>query len=317
MLAALVCALLAGCGLEAGKALPDEVGPGSIRPVPALRDVPITVGSKDFTDNVNISYLIIYALRAAGMNVRDLTNIQGSNSARTALETGEIDLYPEYTGTAWINYAGRTQPIVDADQMFRAVAAEDAAKGIDWVAMAPANNTYAIAMGQAAAQKYGLRTLSDLARFARADPQRSTVCLATEFVSRGDGWPGMLARYGFTVPPANINVMGVGAIYQSTASGQPCEFGEVFTTDGRIQALQLTVLEDDQNFFQKYNVAVAIRSSVLRQYPQIADVLIPVMDKITNEVMIELNAQADVEGKDWSQVAKEWLRNNGFITVPD
>lgn len=313
-LAALACALLAGCGLSSGAAVPGRVGPGSITPVPALEGVPITVGSKDFSDNINIGYLIIYSLQAAGMKVEDLTNIQGSNSARTALKTGQLDVYPEYTGTSWINYNGHTKPIVDADEMFRAVAAEDARQGISWVDRAPANNTYAIAMGPDAQRKYGFKTLSDLARFAKANPAKVTACLETEFASRTDGWPGMTAAYGFTVPPSNIHVMGTGAVYPSTAAGQPCEFGEVFTTDGRIQALHLTVLDDDLGFFPKYNVSVSIRSELLNRYPQIATVLKPVMDKITNDVMIQLNAETDVQGRDWSEVARDWLRRNGFIT---
>jgi osmoprotectant transport system substrate-binding protein len=313
-LAALVCAVLAGCGLTSGAVVPGRVGPGSITPVPALEGVPITVGSKDFSDNINIAYLMIYALQAAGMKVQDLTNIQGSNSARTALKTGQIDLYPEYTGTAWINYNGHTQPIVDAEEMFRAVAAEDARQGISWVDMAPANNTYAMAMGPGVTKKSGLKTLSDLAKFAKASPEQATVCLETEFASRTDGWPGMIAKYGFTVPPSNVHVMGTGAVYPSTASGQPCAFGEVFTTDGRIQALHLTALDDDLHFFPKYNVSVSIRSAVLERYPQIAGVLKPVMDKITNDVMIELNAETDVQGRDWSEVAKDWLQRNGFVT---
>jgi osmoprotectant transport system substrate-binding protein len=314
LLALLVCLVLAGCGLSSGAAVPGRVGPGSITPVPALEGVPITVGSKDFSDNINIGYLIIYSLQAAGMKVEDLTNIQGPNSARTALKTGQLDVYPEYTGTSWINYNGHTKPIVDADEMFRAVAAEDARQGISWVDRAPANNTYAIAMGPDAQRKYGFKTLSDLAKFAKANPGKATACLETEFASRTDGWPGMTAAYGFTVPPSNIHVMGTGAVYPSTAAGQPCEFGEVFTTDGRIQALHLTVLDDDLGFFPKYNVSVSIRSELLNRYPQIATVLKPVMDKITNDVMIQLNAETDVQGRDWSEVARDWLRRNGFIT---
>ena len=314
LLAVLVCVLLTSCGLTSGAAVPGQVGPGSITRVPELVGVPITVGSKDFSDNINIGYLMIYALQAAGMKVQDLTNIQGSNSARTALKTGQIDLYPEYTGTSWINYNGHTKPIVDADEMFRAVAAEDARQGISWVDRAPANNTYAMAMGPAAQGKYGFKTLSDLAKFAKANPSQVTTCLETEFASRTDGWPGMTAAYGFTVPPSGVHTMGTGAVYPSTASGQPCEFGEVFTTDGRIQALHLTVLDDDLGFFPKYNVSVSIRSELLDRYPQIATVLKPVMDKITNDVMIQLNAETDVQGRDWSEVARQWLRQNGFVS---
>ncbi|WP_028934602.1 glycine betaine ABC transporter substrate-binding protein [Pseudonocardia spinosispora] len=312
--AALLGPLIAGCGLSSGNSVPTEVGPGSIRPVPELTDVPITVGSKDFSDSINVGYLFIYALQAAGMKVHDLTNIQGSNSARTALQTGQIDLYPEYTGTSWINYNRHTEPLSDSGEMFRAVAGADVAHGIAWVDMARASNTYAIAMGPSAAARYGLRALSDLAAFTKANPQQATVCSETEFSSRSDGLPGMAARYGMRFPPANLHVMGTGTIYQSTASGNPCQFGVVFATDGRIEALHLTLLADDQHFFPQYKAAVSIRSDVLARYPQIADVLKPVMDRLTNEVMVDLNAESDVHGTDWSRVARNWLIREGFVT---
>lgn len=313
-LAALLCAVLAGCGLTAGAAVPGAVAPGTIQPVAALRGVPITVGSKDFSDNINIAYIMIYALQAAGMNVRDLTNIQGSNSARTALETGQIDLYPEYTGTSWIDYNGNTSPIVDSQQMFDAVNQADQKQGITWVDMAPANNTYAMAVGPAVEKEYGFHTLSDMTAFAKQHPQQTTVCLETEFASRTDGWPGMIKKYGFTVPEANIHILATGPVYPATAAAQPCKFGEVFTTDGRIKALNLTALADDEHFFPKYNVAVSIRTEILDKYPQIGQILKPVMDKLTNAVMIQLNAEADVQGEDWSLIARQWLAQNGFVT---
>ncbi|MGH3436542.1 MAG: glycine betaine ABC transporter substrate-binding protein [Sciscionella sp.] len=312
--ALLLCGVLAACGLNAGSAVPGKVGPGSIHPVPALQGVPITVGSKDFSDNINIAYIMIYALQAAGMDVKDLTNIQGSNSARTALETGQIDVYPEYTGTSWINYNGNTKPIVNPRQMFNAVNREDQKQGITWVDMAPANNTYAMAVGPSVEKKYGFKTLSDMAKYAKAHPKDTTVCLETEFASRADGWPGMIKKYGFSVPKSNITILGTGAVYPATAANQPCKFGEVFTTDGRIKALNLTVLADDQKFFPKYNVSVSIRTEVLKAHPQIATVLKPVMDKLTNKVMIQLNSDADVSGQDWSLIARNWLAKNGFVT---
>ena len=312
--ALLTCAVLAGCGLSAGSTVPGKAGPASIQPVPELKGVPITVGSKDFSDNINIAYLMIYSLQAAGMDVKDLTNIQGSNSARTALKTGQIDLYPEYTGTAWLNYDQHTKPIVDAQQMLAAVSAEDAPQGITWVDMAPANNTYAIAVGPGTEQKYGFRTVSDLAAFAHANPAAATVCVGTEFASRTDGWPGLSQHYGIALQPGNLKLMSDATVYPSMASAQPCLFGEVDTTDGRLTALHLTVLDDDQKFFPKYNVAACIGSDLLRRYPRIADVLKPVMDKVTNDEMIKLNSEADVTGRDWSAIALDWLVRNGFVT---
>ena len=96
--------------------------------------------------------------------------------------------------------------------------------------------------------------------------------------------------------------------------GQPCLFGVVDTTDRRLTALHLTVLDDDQKFFPQYNVSACIGSDLLRRHPQIADVLRPVMARVTNDEMIKLNSEADVTGRDWSAIAMDWLVRNGFVT---
>ncbi len=105
--------LVAGCGLESGGAVPLQVGPGSIRPVPELDGVRIIVGSKDFTEQNILGYLIEFAMTAAGAEVRDLTNIQGSNSLRDAQLHGQIDVAYDYTGTGWVNYLGKEKPVPD------------------------------------------------------------------------------------------------------------------------------------------------------------------------------------------------------------
>ncbi|HTI27437.1 MAG TPA: glycine betaine ABC transporter substrate-binding protein, partial [Kutzneria sp.] len=116
MALALVGTLLTGCGLSSGSTVPVAVGPGSIKPV--LSGVRLAVGSKDFTENIVLGYLAELALSAAGAQVSDLTNIQGSNSARNALLAGQVDLTWEYTGTAWISYLGHSDVIVDPKQQF-------------------------------------------------------------------------------------------------------------------------------------------------------------------------------------------------------
>jgi osmoprotectant transport system substrate-binding protein len=198
--------------------------------------------------------------------------------------------------------------------MLRAVAAEDAPQGISWVDMAPANNTYALAVGPGTEQRYGFKSLSDLAAFARSNPAEATVCMGTEFASRTDGWQGVSKHYGINLPAANLKLMSDATVFPAMAAGNPCLFGVLSTTDGRISALKLTVLADDQKFFPKYNVSACISSDLLRRYPRIADVLKPVMDKVTDDEMIKLNSEADVTGRDWSAIALDWLVRNGFVT---
>ena len=117
---------------------------------------------------------------------------------------------------------------------------------------------------------------------------------------------------GKDFPDGNVKVLDTGAIYSATDNGT-CTFGEVFTTDGRIKALDLTVLEDDKAFFPKYNVAPVVTEAVMEAFPAVADLFAPVTAALTDDVLIELNAQVDVDGKDPADVAIAWLRSEGFI----
>ncbi|MGB2948082.1 glycine betaine ABC transporter substrate-binding protein [Rhodococcus sp. BGS-1C] len=308
--------ILAGCGLESGGAVPLEVGPGSIQPVPELENVKMTVGSKDFSEQIILGYIIEFAMVAAGADVRDLTNIQGSNSTRDAQLDGQIDLTYEYTGTGWINYLGNEIPLPDSQQQYEAVRDADlAANDMVWAVPAPMNNTYALAMSQETAQQTGVRTLSDYAELVRTDPAAASTCVETEFNVRQDGFPGLAAKYEFDPNAVPREILQTGIIYQATADGNPCKFGEVFTTDGRIIALDLVLLEDDRSFFPKYNPALIMRKDFADAHPQVTEVMAPISAMLTDEVMTELNRQVDVEGNEPAEVARDWMVSEGFVTM--
>lgn len=321
VLAATTALALTSCGLESGGSVPLDVAPGSIRPVPELEGVELTVGSKDFTESIVLGYIAEFALLAAGADVRDLTNIQGSNSARFALESDQIDLYWEYTGTAWINFQGNTEPVAGSEAQYEAVKSADAENGITWTALSTIDNVYALATNQENAQASGMTTsgmttLSDYAELLRTDPGAAATCLETEFASRSDGFSGMAEAYGFDPAAAPTQILATGAIYQATADASPCVFGEVFATDGRVLGLDLVVLTDDQEFFPRYNAAVTLRSELAEQYPQISEVLTPIAAKLDTETITRLNAQADVDGREQADVARQWLVDEGFVTLP-
>lgn len=310
-----IAAVTSACGLASGASVPSKVGPGSITPVPALQGLTITVGSKDFTENVVLGYLAEYALVAAGADVRDLTGIQGSTSARNALTSNQIDLYWDYTGTGWITYLGNTDPIVDRQQQFDAVAKADLEKNnVVWTDMAPLDNTYAFAMNREVAQQTGVKTISDIARLAKDKPSDATFCVEAEFANRNDGMPGVEKKYGFDVPKGNVQQLDTGAIYQATKDAKACKFGEVFTTDGRIKGLDLQIVQDDRKFFPRYNGTVTMLKSFSDAHPQVAEVLKPVSDRLTSETMTSLNAEVDVDGKDPAEVAKNWMVQQGFVS---
>ncbi|MGV0606548.1 glycine betaine ABC transporter substrate-binding protein [Mycolicibacterium sp. XJ1904] len=315
--AALACLLLAGCGLGAGSTVPLKVGPGSIQPVAALEGVQITVGSKEYTEQVILGYILEFTLTAAGADVRDLTGIVGSRSTREAQLSGQVDVAYEFTGNAWINYLGHEKPIPDSRRQFEAVRDEDLARNdMVWLPPAPMDDTYALAASRAVVERTGVRTLSQYAELVKRDPAAARTCVDTEFRARQDGFPGMAAAYGFDPARAQTPVLQVGIIYQATADGTQCDFGEVFTTDGRISALDLVVLVDDKQFFAHYNPSVTMKRAFYEAHPQIAEVTAPVTAALTNEAIMEMNKQVDVEGRDPSQVARDWMVAEGFVTVP-
>ncbi|MFF9482586.1 glycine betaine ABC transporter substrate-binding protein [Streptomyces sp. NPDC014733] len=310
---AAVAVLLAGCGLVSGSPMTDNVRPGTLGRGQPLKGAQLTVTSKEFTENIILGQIMGLVFEAAGATVIDKTNIQGSIGAREAVRSGTADGMYEYTGTGWITYLGHEKPITDPHRQWVAVRDADRANRLVWLPPARLNNTYAFTLNRANARKYGVRTLSDMAALLKKDPSAVTLCVDSEFAARNDGLPGMAARYGMKLPPGNIHKMTSGVVYTQTAQGTACTFGEVYTTDGRIKAMNLTVLADDKHFFPNYNAAPSMYAPTMKKYPEIAALLNPVTAALDNTVARKLNGQVDVEGKDPHEVAKEWLLSKGFI----
>ncbi|MFF5957673.1 glycine betaine ABC transporter substrate-binding protein [Streptomyces luteogriseus] len=302
----------AGCGLTSGSPLTDDVEPGSIGRGEPLKGAHLTVTSKSFTEQLILGSIMGIAFEAAGADVIDRTGIQGSIGSREAVRNGDADAGYEYTGTAWITYLGHSKPITDPQEQWEAVKKEDTGNGLVWLPPSKLDNTYALAMNQENAKKYGTKTMSDVAKLAKSDPGAVKLCVEVEFANRADGLPGMQKAYGMNVPARNITQMDTGIIYTQTAKGN-CTFGEVFTTDGRIKSMNLVVMDDDKKFFPNYNVAPMINAKSLKEWPAIAQVLNPVTAKLNNSVAQTLNAKVDVDGEDPHQVALDWLVEEGFV----
>jgi osmoprotectant transport system substrate-binding protein len=313
MAAGLVASLLAGCGLTSGSPMVDDVKPGSVGRGEPLKGADITVTSKEFTEQLILGAMMGIAFKAAGAEVLDRTGIQGSIGAREAIKNGDADGMYEYTGTAWITYLGNSHPIPDPQKQWQAVHDADLKNGITWLPPSALNNTYALAMNEANFKKYGTKTLSDVAALSKKNPKAVTLCVESEFANRADGLPGMEKAYGMKIPTANITQMDTGIIYTQAAKGT-CTFGEVFTTDGRIRAMNLKVMADDKHFFPNYNAAPEMNTKSLEKYPAMAEVIEPITKKLNNTVAQELNAKVDVDGQDPHDVAKDWLVKEGFVT---
>lgn len=311
-LAVLLCA--AGCGLRPASSFVPPIEPGSIRPIPDLEGKRVRVTSKEFTEQLVLGKIAVVALTAAGADVVDQTNVQGSVNARASLIRGDADLMWEYTGTGWITYLGQQKPVEGAQAQYEAVRDLDLREnGIVWLPPAPLNNSYALGVTKASAEKWGLSKISDITKVPL--PQR-TFCVDHETFGRDDGFLGMLRGYGLQygkdVPRANVRRLSVGVLYRSVATGQ-CTFGMVTTTDGRVKALSLVLLEDDRHFFPQYNAAVTMRRQLFDAHPEIAKIFAPISAKLTDDVMRDLNAQVDVDGDMPVLVARDWLRSQGFV----
>ncbi len=291
-----------------------DLSGGSIEPIDALSGAELKVGSKDFDEQLLLGQITIVALEAAGAAPVDNTNIQGSANTRRALETGEIDLYWDYTGTGWITYLKHTDPIPDSQEQYDAVKKEDLEENkIVWMTPAPANNTYALAAKQETVDKYDVHSLSDYAALASDDPAAATICVESEFKGRNDGFPGVEETYGFDLPDEHEKLMDTAVVYTELDKGDACNFGEVFETDGRVAAMNFVLLEDDKQFFPIYNPALSVVESVADDYPELEELFQPIADKLTTATLAKLNKEVSVDGKKPVDVATQWLRDEGFI----
>lgn len=275
-----------------------------------------TVGSKEFTEQKILGQIAILVLEDAGAKVKDETGITGTTNVRKALESGEIDMYWEYTGTGWTELLGNStaDAATDPQELFDAVAKQDLEKNkIAWLAKTSANDTYALATSKDTSDATGVKSLSDYAKLVKSDPGGASMCAAAEFLDRQDGWPGLEKAYGFSLPRSEIKEVDLGIVFTAVPKGDPCKFGEVFETDGRIPGNDLVVLKDDKNYFVGYEVAMTMEDKTLKDSPALEKVLDPAAKKLTTEELQKLNAQVDVEGLPADAVAEKWLKDNELI----
>ncbi|MEW2290251.1 glycine betaine ABC transporter substrate-binding protein [Streptomyces sp. NPDC047841] len=299
-------ALTSGCALGSSGA---DVGSGPARSGP-LKGVTVNVASKNFTEQLLLCEITAQRLESQGASVKRTCGMSGTNAVRAALTSGDVDMYWEYTGTGWLALQQRGN-LTDPQALYKKVSALDKSEhDVVWLPPAAANNTYAVAVKTSAAKKLGVATLSDYATLASKDPGHAGFCGASEFFGRDDGWPGLQKAYGFNLPKSDAAELAEGPIYNAVAKGDPCNFGEVFATDGRISALGLTVLKDDKKFFPPYNLSLNVRGTVLKKYPNIQTVMDPVSKLLVTAQLQKLNAEIDVDGKRPEEVASQWLSAN-------
>ena len=263
----------------------------------------IRVGSKDFTEGLIVSEIYALALEDAGYTVKRNMNIAGS-LVHTALVDDEIDLYPEYTGTALLSVL-KEEMNSDADTVYRTVKEAYAQQfAVTWLDSTAINNTNGLVIRKQTADEYGIKTISDLQK--NADKIR--VCSQGEFEYREDGIPGLSRVYG-DFGFASVKVYDSGLKYQILENDE-ADVCPGYSTDAwLVNKDKFLYLEDDKHFWPPYYLAPIIRNDVLDENPEIAEVLNRVSGKLDTETIIRLNAQVDIDKREYEEVAKEFYES--------
>jgi osmoprotectant transport system substrate-binding protein len=284
------------------------------------QDAPVRIGSKDFTEQLILGEMYALLLENAGIPVERRLNLGGTQVAHEALAAGEIDLYPEYSGT------GLTVILeIPIESVMTATPAAGEATSIDqqvydivsagyleqfdlvWLDESAFNNTQALAMKRSLAEERSISTISELVEVAG----ELTLVAPVDFVDRPDGLQGLEDFYSIAF--GNVLSVAPGLRYQALENDE-AQVVLAFGTDGQVSGLDLTLLEDDQGLWPPYHVAPVVRNETLTAYPAIPDALNPVAPLLTDQVMSSLNWQ--VEGPDAlepEEAARAFLEEQGLI----
>jgi glycine betaine/choline ABC-type transport system substrate-binding protein len=230
----------------------------------------------------------------------------GTSNIHPAMISGEVDIYPEYTGTGWL-FVLKEDLINDPEALYQAVKSDYQSKyNISWSGLYGFNDTYAIAIKKDVAEMYDIKTYSDLAK--NSDMLRFGA--EYDFYEREDGYPGLVDIYGFDF---NEKIeLDIGLKYQAISSDQ-VDVINVFSTDAKLKEYELLVLEDDKNFFPSYFAATLIRNETLEMYPELNDVLEMLTGMISNDEMTEMNYMVEIEKMDPKDVATDFLNEKELL----
>lgn len=269
----------------------------------------IRIGARVFTEQTLLAEITSQYLNSKGYNAQ-VTGGLGSSLARSAQESGQLDMVWEYTGVSLVAYNHITDKL-DSQQSYDRVKEVDAKQGLVWLHPSKFSNTYALALPQKVAEAFpGINSISDLNKAMREpDNKNALVALDTEFANRSDGLLGMVKLYDMDLTRRNIRQMDAGLVYTALKNGQVFA-GLVYTTDGRLSAFNLKLLEDDKHYFPDYTAAPVVRQAYLDQHPDLAGLLKPLADLFDDETMRQLNARVDVNHESPSKVAADFLRQH-------
>nr|WP_084676219.1 glycine betaine ABC transporter substrate-binding protein [Carnobacterium pleistocenium] len=261
----------------------------------------IKIGSKDFTESLVVSEIYALALEDQDLEVERIPNI-ASSVIPQSIENGEVDLYPEYTGTSLLTIFElplQTDPDAVAETIRESYEEDGILTTLDY---AEANDSAGIAIKTSVSEEYGIKTISDLQE--NADQIR--FASQGEFDQREDGLPGLAQVYGefdFLSTTVYDNSLKYQVLNSDEADATPA-----YTTEGQLSNTEeFTILEDDKNFWPPYNLVPVVRQDILETYPEIETIINGINENLDTETVIELNAKVDIDGEDYQQVAQDYF----------
>ncbi|HSN93144.1 MAG TPA: glycine betaine ABC transporter substrate-binding protein [Anaeromyxobacteraceae bacterium] len=260
----------------------------------ARPEPPVTVGSKSFTESVLLGEMAAQLLADAGIPARHERALGGTRILWEALVRGEIDVYPDYTGTLAREILGAREPLDEAG-----LRAALAPLGVGLTRPLGFENTYAVGVRREVAERLGLSRISDLSRHPEL-----RVGLTNEFLDRADGWPALRAAY--RLPHRDVRGLDHDLAYRAIGSGE-IDVTDVYTTDAQILRLDLVLLQDDRRVFPRYQAVLVHRADLSRRSPEALEALRRLEGRLSREEMISLNARAQLRGDPPPVVAAEWL----------
>ncbi|KKO54449.1 glycine betaine ABC transporter substrate-binding protein [Paenibacillus sp. DMB20] len=280
-----------GCGAQ--QSAPGSGGPADL-----------TIGSKNFTENIILAHMMADLIEdRTGLTVRRTLNLGGSSVTWKALLNNDIQLYPDYTGTIVANYYQKETG--SAEETLKRTRELVRGDGLEFLEPLGFSNSYALAVTPETAEKYNLKTYSDLAKVSAG----LELGAEFEFTDRPDTYPGLKELYNMNFK--RVKGMDQGIKYRLIGQND-LDVASAYTTDGQIKVNNLVILEDDKGFFPPYDAGAVVRSDLLKKYPEIRDALNELGGKINEENMQEMNALVD-EGYREDIVARDFLVKLGLF----
>ncbi len=302
VLAALLLAACGNVGQSSGGGAPSNQASG--------KGPLITVGSKNFTEEIILGNMYADALQAHGFRVQRKMNLGSVAINDKALQRGQIDLYPEYTGTSLeaVFHKSKTPKTAEATYQEAKKLYANRNPADTMLKPAPYNNTYGIFVRRPVAEKYHLKTLGQL---AKVSPKLTFVSFS-EFQSRQDGYPNIKRHYPAMHFKQIKVVNSIGLKYQGVLRGDG-DVGIGFTTDGQLRSPKFVVMKDTKHIWPWYQPAPVVRSDVLKKHPKMKQVLDEVSSKLDAKTMRQLNGKVDIDHQDPEQVAHQFLKKQGVL----